>query len=173
LFLGEAVPDVQESEEAPPIHPESLMQCPICNVDVRAKNLMHHLANTHPDCFLDCPICNVEVKAKNLEHHLNKIHSVTADDILGFSDSIDEDDKDEDNIFARVRKVVAEQLGVDPDDITPAASFADDLGADSLDAVELVMALEEEFDVEIPDEAATEIITVQDVIYYLKKNLIS
>jgi acyl carrier protein len=63
-----------------------------------------------------------------------------------------------------------EQLGVDENQITPEASFVDDLGADSLDTVELVMAFEEEFDVEIPDEDAEKIRTVQDVINYLNSH---
>ncbi|MGQ9610647.1 MAG: acyl carrier protein [bacterium] len=67
----------------------------------------------------------------------------------------------------RIKEIIMEQLGVDEDQITPDASFIDDLGADSLDTVELVMAFEEEFDVEIPDEDAEKIRTVQDVIDYL------
>ncbi len=67
----------------------------------------------------------------------------------------------------RIKEIIMEQLGVDEDQITPEASFIDDLGADSLDTVELVMAFEEEFDVEIPDEDAEKIRTVQDVIDYL------
>ncbi len=72
-------------------------------------------------------------------------------------------------IFDRVKKIVVEQLGVDTTEVTPQASFANDLGADSLDTVELVMALEEEFDVEIPDEAAEEIATVQSAVDYINK----
>jgi acyl carrier protein len=67
----------------------------------------------------------------------------------------------------RIKEIIMEQLGVDEDQITPEASFVDDLGADSLDTVELVMAFEEEFNVEIPDEDAEKIRTVQDVIDYL------
>jgi len=70
----------------------------------------------------------------------------------------------------RIKEIIMEQLGVDEDQITPEASFIDDLGADSLDTVELVMAFEEEFDVEIPDEDAEKIRTVQDVIDYLKSH---
>ncbi|MBW4576083.1 MAG: acyl carrier protein [Aphanothece sp. CMT-3BRIN-NPC111] len=70
-------------------------------------------------------------------------------------------------IFEKVKKIVAEQLEVDPGDVTPQANFANDLGADSLDTVELVMALEEEFDIEIPDEAAEQIATVQAVVDYI------
>jgi acyl carrier protein len=69
----------------------------------------------------------------------------------------------------RVKKIIAEQLGVEEDDVTPEASFVDDLGADSLDTVELVMALEEEFGVEIPDEEAEKILTVQQAIDYIKE----
>lgn len=74
------------------------------------------------------------------------------------------------SIDERVKQIVAEQLGVDSDQVTNDASFMDDLGADSLDTVELVMALEEEFDVEISDEDAEKIQTVQDAIDYLSEN---
>ena len=70
----------------------------------------------------------------------------------------------------RVKEIIAEQLGVDGDQVTDNASFTDDLGADSLDTVELVMALEEEFDLEIPDEDAEKIVTVGDAIKYLQAN---
>jgi acyl carrier protein len=69
--------------------------------------------------------------------------------------------------FERVKKVVVEQLDVAEDEVTPQASFVDDLGADSLDVVELVMGLEEEFDVEIPDEDAEKITTVQEAVEYI------
>lgn len=71
------------------------------------------------------------------------------------------------NIVERVIKIVVEQLGVDEAEVKPEASFVDDLGADSLDTVELVMALEEEFDTEIPDEEAEKITTVQAAIDYI------
>ncbi len=72
-----------------------------------------------------------------------------------------------DETFQKVKKIVSEQLGVDEEQVTPEASFANDLGADSLDTVELVMALEEEFDIEIPDEAAENIATVQAAVDYI------
>ncbi len=68
----------------------------------------------------------------------------------------------------RVKEIIVEQLGVEEEQVTPEASFIDDLGADSLDTVELIMAFEEEFDVEIPDEEAEKIITVKDAIGYVK-----
>ena len=71
------------------------------------------------------------------------------------------------NIEERVKKIVIEQLGVSEDEVTNTASFVDDLGADSLDTVELVMALEEEFETEIPDEDAEKITTVQQAIDYI------
>jgi len=74
-------------------------------------------------------------------------------------------------IEERVKKVVVEQLGVSEDQVTPTASFVDDLGADSLDTVELVMALEEEFDAEIPDDKAETITKVQDAINYIKETV--
>jgi acyl carrier protein len=70
-------------------------------------------------------------------------------------------------IFEKVKKIVAEQLSVEADTITPQSNFANDLGADSLDTVELVMALEEEFDIEIPDESAEKITTVQEAVDYI------
>lgn len=73
-------------------------------------------------------------------------------------------------IEERVKKIVAEQLGVKLEDVTTEASFVDDLGADSLDTVELVMALEEEFELEIPDEEAEKISTVQNAIDYISAN---
>ena len=75
------------------------------------------------------------------------------------------------NIEDRVRKIVAEQLGVEEEEVKAEASFVDDLGADSLDTVELVMALEEEFETEIPDEEAEKITTVQLAIDYINTNL--
>jgi acyl carrier protein len=74
-------------------------------------------------------------------------------------------------IFERVKKIVVEQLEVDPGDVTPQANFASDLNADSLDTVELVMALEEEFDIEIPDEAAEQISTVQAAVDYISNKV--
>ena len=70
-------------------------------------------------------------------------------------------------IEARVKKIVVEQLGVKDEEVTTDASFVDDLGADSLDTVELVMALEEEFETEIPDEDAEKIITIKDAVKYI------
>ncbi len=74
------------------------------------------------------------------------------------------------DIAERVKKIVVEHLGVDEGKVTENASFIDDLGADSLDTVELVMAFEEEFGVEIPDEAAEKINTVGDAISFISKN---
>jgi acyl carrier protein len=76
-----------------------------------------------------------------------------------------------DNIEQRVKKIVAKQLGVNEADIKTDSSFVDDLGADSLDTVELIMALEEEFECEIPDEEAEKITTVQQAIDYVNNNL--
>jgi acyl carrier protein len=75
------------------------------------------------------------------------------------------------DIFAKVQEVVADKLDVDAGKITPEASFTNDLGADSLDVVELVMALEEEFEVEIPDEEAEKLQTVQSVVDYIKTKI--
>ncbi|MCT7958740.1 acyl carrier protein [Laspinema palackyanum] len=75
------------------------------------------------------------------------------------------------DIFSQVKKIVTEQLEVEGDKVTPSASFAEDLGADSLDTVELVMALEENFDIEIPDEAAEKITTVQEAVNYIESQV--
>ena len=75
------------------------------------------------------------------------------------------------SVEERVKKIVVEQLGVNDGEVKPEASFVDDLGADSLDTVELVMALEEEFDCEIPDDQAEKITTVQQAIDYINSRL--
>ncbi len=74
------------------------------------------------------------------------------------------------SIEERVKQIIVEQLGVDEAEVTPTASFVDDLGADSLDTVELVMALEEAFEIEIPDEDAEKIRTVQDAVTYIEQH---
>jgi len=76
-----------------------------------------------------------------------------------------------DEIIKKVKEITSEQLGVDESQITPEAKFIDDLGADSLDTVELVMALEEEFNIEISDEEAEKLITVQKVVDYLEDHV--
>lgn len=75
------------------------------------------------------------------------------------------------DIYQKVVDIIVEELAVDAEEITPEASFIDDLGADSLDVVELVMAFEEEFDIEIPDEDAESIQTVQNAVDYIEENL--
>jgi acyl carrier protein len=74
------------------------------------------------------------------------------------------------SIEERIKKIICEQLEVDEKDVVPEASFVDDLGADSLDQVELIMAMEEEFDISISDEEAEKIVTVRDAIEYVEKN---
>ncbi|MCR5186475.1 MAG: acyl carrier protein [Clostridia bacterium] len=74
-------------------------------------------------------------------------------------------------IFEKIKTIIVDQLGVAEASVTMEASFIDDLGADSLDIVELVMALEEEFDMEIPDSDAEKVVTVQDVVDYIKDNV--
>ena len=76
-----------------------------------------------------------------------------------------------DEILKKVKEITGEQLGVEESQITMDAKFVDDLGADSLDTVELVMALEEEFDIEISDEEAEKLVSIQKVIDYIEKNL--
>ncbi len=75
------------------------------------------------------------------------------------------------SVEEKVKKIICEQLDVDEEDVVPEASFVDDLGADSLDQVELIMAMEEEFGISIPDEDAEKIVTVQDAIDYIEKAL--
>jgi acyl carrier protein len=75
------------------------------------------------------------------------------------------------SVEERVKQIIVEQLGVDEAEVTPTASFVDDLGADSLDTVELVMAFEEAFNIEIPDEDAEKIRTVQDTVEYIQKHI--
>ncbi len=75
-----------------------------------------------------------------------------------------------DTVEARVKEIIVEELGVEADKVTSDASFVDDLGADSLDTVELVMAFEEEFEIEIPDEDAEQMRTVGDAVSYIKSN---
>lgn len=74
-------------------------------------------------------------------------------------------------ILEKVKAIIVEQLGVTDSSVTMEASFIDDLGADSLDIVELVMAIEEEFDIEIPDSDAEKVVTVEDVVEYIKENV--
>lgn len=74
------------------------------------------------------------------------------------------------NVQERVKNIIVEQLGVEADQVKPEAQFVNDLGADSLDTVELIMALEEEFDIEIPDEKAEQIKTVGEAIDYIEQN---
>jgi acyl carrier protein len=73
-------------------------------------------------------------------------------------------------VIDKVKQIIVDQLGVEENEVTPKASFVDDLGADSLDRVELIMALEESFDLEIPDEQAETLKTVQDAVDYIEKN---
>ena len=75
------------------------------------------------------------------------------------------------DVFDKVKEIIVEQLGVAENAVTQEASFIDDLGADSLDIVELIMALEEEFDIEIPDADAEKVVTVGDVVDYIKENV--
>ena len=77
----------------------------------------------------------------------------------------------EQNVLEKVKKIVIENLGVEADKVTEKASFIDDLGADSLDTVELVMAFEEEFGCEIPDEEAEKILTVEDAVKYIEAHI--
>jgi len=77
---------------------------------------------------------------------------------------------EENSTETKVKNLIVEQLGVNADQITPDAKFIDDLGADSLDTVELIMALEEEFGIEVPDEEAEKLVSVGDVVRYIEEN---
>jgi acyl carrier protein len=74
------------------------------------------------------------------------------------------------SVEAKVKKIIAEKLSVDPDEVVPNASLVDDLGADSLDLVELIMSMEEEFEIDISDEDAEQIVTVKDAIAYINSH---
>jgi len=74
------------------------------------------------------------------------------------------------SIEDKIKKIIVEKLSVDLEEVVPEASFVDDLGADSLDLVELIMSMEEEFDIEIPDEEAEKLVTVQDALDYINKH---
>ena len=99
------------------------------------------------------PAANLDIRAIIEIHHPNQLRGTKKSDTA-----------------ERVKKIVIEHLGVEADKVTEAASFIDDLGADSLDIVELVMAFEEEFNVEIPDDAAEKIATVKDAIDFINSN---
>jgi acyl carrier protein len=75
------------------------------------------------------------------------------------------------DVFPRVKKIIVEQLGVEEDEVVPTASFVEDLNADSLDLVELIMSLEEEFGMEISDEEAEKIVSVQDAVEYINEHV--
>lgn len=76
----------------------------------------------------------------------------------------------DEEIFSKLKKIIVEQLGASEDNVKPEATFVDDLAADSLDIVELIMSIEEEFDLEIPDQATEKIVTVGDVVEYIKEH---
>ena len=75
-------------------------------------------------------------------------------------------------MFEKIKNIIVEQLGIDESKVTPEASFIDDLGADSLDMVELIMAIEEEFEIEVPEEEAENIVTVSDAMNYINSKVI-
>ena len=83
---------------------------------------------------------------------------------------ISPDDLINDEVYLRLKKIIVEQLGVKETEISPAANFADDLGADSLDIVEMIMAVEEEFDIQVSDEEAESLQTVMDVAMFIKNH---
>jgi acyl carrier protein len=105
---------------------------------------------------------------------INIDHPLFNTDLIDTASSIREEQKEENfmaDLVERIKKIICEQLDVAEEDVVPTASFVDDLGADSLDQVELIMAMEEEFNVSITDEDAEKIVTVQDALNYVKKAL--
>ena len=110
----------------------------------------------------DIAVQQLEVKENEVKEDSNFVEDLGAD-------SLDTAVKDDD-ILSKVKKIVVQQLGVEADEINEESKFVDDLGADSLDTVELVMAFEEEFGIEIPDEEAEKIQTVKAAVDHIKKN---
>ena len=110
----------------------------------------------------DIAVQQLEVKENEVKEDSNFVEDLGAD-------SLDTAVKDDD-ILSKVKKIAAQQLGVEENKINEESKFVDDLGADSLDTVELVMAFEEEFDIEIPDEEAEKIETVENAVDHIKKN---
>jgi acyl carrier protein len=113
-----------------------------------------------PDSGANIRLSSVATRGRHPRRDRNRIDWFALNDEVGTMSDIGE----------RVKKIVVEHLGVEPDKVTDNASFIDDLGADSLDTVELVMAFEEEFGCEIPDDAAETILTVGDAVKFLEKN---
>ena len=114
------------------------------------------------------PISAIEARLTTVNHDEAISRWLRSDP--GHSPTKKHEDGTMSDIGERVKKIVVEHLGVEPDKVTEQASFIDDLGADSLDTVELVMAFEEEFHCEIPDDAAETILTVGDAVKFLEKN---
>ena len=110
----------------------------------------------------DIAVQQLEVKENEVKEDSNFVEDLGAD-------SLDTAVKDDD-ILSKVKKIAAQQLGVEEDEIKKDSKFVEDLGADSLDTVELVMAFEEEFGIEIPDEEAEKIQTVEAAVDHIKKN---
>lgn len=109
----------------------------------------------------------------------NKTYNINVTELINMQEKYTEENSrggelnimSSEEVFEKVKGIIVEQLGVAEDTVTLEASFIDDLGADSLDIVELVMALEEEFDIEIPDADAEKVVTVGDVVDYIKENV--
>ena len=114
----------------------------------------------------DIAVQQLEVKENEVKKDSDFVEALGADSL----DTAVKDNDNDNDILSKVKKIVVQQLGVEENKINEESKFVDDLGADSLDTVELVMAFEEEFDIEIPDEEAEKIETVENAVDHIKKN---
>ena len=114
----------------------------------------------------DIAVQQLEVKENEVKNDSDFVEALGADSL----DTAVKDNDNDNDILSKVKKIVVQQLGVEADEINEESKFVDDLGADSLDTVELVMAFEEEFGIEIPDEEAEKILDVQAAVNHIKEN---
>lgn len=125
-------------------------------------NTQYKKINILKDCLTNIKTYNINVKDKKKIVKNIILTDTRGGELITMSSE---------EVFEKVKAIIVEQLGVTETTVTMEASFIDDLGADSLDIVELIMALEEEFDIEIPDADAEKVVTVGDVVDYIKENV--